>query len=238
MSIVGTFSIVAYDAASQAWGIAVTSRIVAVGAIVPFAAANAGAIATQSMPDINTGPMGLKMLAGGTSAQDTLDFLVGLKSAPQRITPQTYAEFFETEDLDHVRQIGVVDAQGNAAAYTGKDCNDWAGHIVGQGFCTQGNILAGEHVIEAVAESYSQSDESDFALRLLNALKAGYDAGGDKRYENPFNSAALLVARNAVRYYGITDQFISLRVDHSENPVDDLFPLREAHRALEVDPTA
>lgn len=227
-----TFSIVAYDSASQAWGIAVTSRIVACGAVVPHVSAY-GAIATQALPDVNAGRIGLEMLARGASARATLDFLVTLNTAPHALNPQTLGEFSRTDDMSKIRQMGLVDRFGNCAAYTGADCLEWAGHLEGEGFCVQGNILVGEAVISAVAEAYRTSTEGDFARRLILALSAGYAQGGDKRTDEPANSAALKIGKMAVRYYGYTDSFIDLRVDNAKNPLDELLALREMHRPLE-----
>lgn len=208
--VVNTFSIVAYDATEQAWGIAVASRVLAVGAIVPWAKAGSGAIATQSYANINFGPDGLAMLAEGRSAQDTLDALL------------------EADDQPKLRQVGVVDAQGHAAAHTGEDCMEWAGHLVGDGFTVQGNILTGEDVITRMAEAYTQAVGS-LADRLLAAMKAGDDAGGDSRGKQ---GAAIYIARQFDGFYGPTDRYMDLRVDDHPEPVARLIELRGMHSDL------
>src|SRR5262245_55841501 len=151
--IVATFSIVARDPRNGDLGIAVASKFLAVGAVVPWARAGAGAVATQAMANLAYGPDGLALLGQGRSAQETLDELLA-----------------HDEQHDH-RQIGIVDARGGAAAHTGAQCMDWAGHIVGAGFATQGNILAGAGVVEAIAEAFTHT-AGELAERLLAALAA------------------------------------------------------------------
>ncbi|UCH25729.1 MAG: DUF1028 domain-containing protein, partial [Trueperaceae bacterium] len=125
--------------------------------------------------------------------------------------------------------IGLVDAMGDAAAVTGVANVPWAGHIIGDGFTCQGNSLVGPQVLDAVAETYT-STTGDFADRLLVALKAGENAGGDRRRQIPRNSAGLLVSKVALTQYGLHDRFIDLRVDHHDTPIDHLKELRELHR--------
>jgi uncharacterized Ntn-hydrolase superfamily protein len=202
-----TFSIVAYDPEEQAHGVAVASKFLAVGAAVGWARAGAGAVATQAFAKIGFGPDGLALLAQGHSAQHTLDAL--LKDDPKY----------------HDRQVGVVDAQGGAAAHTGKDCFDWAGHIVGEGFTCQGNILAGAQVVEAMAAAF-RAAHGELADRLFAALAAGDEAGGDRRGRQ---SAAVLVVRPAGGYGGDTDRYLDLRVDDHPNPVPELGRLIQTH---------
>jgi uncharacterized Ntn-hydrolase superfamily protein len=202
-----TFSIVAHDANEQAWGVGVASKFLAVGAVVNWAQAGAGAVATQSLSRVSFGPRGLAMMAQGKSAADTLAAL--LEGDPQR---------------EH-RQVGIVDARGNAAAHSGKDSFDWKGHIVGAGFACQGNILVGPQVIEAMASAF-KSASGELADRLLAAVAAGDAAGGDKRGRQ---GAALLVVRPNGGYGGDTDRYLDLRVDDDPEPVKKLAQLVKSH---------
>ena len=195
----GTFSIVAHEAATGAWGVAVQSKFISVGSVVPFAVAGVGAVATQALANAAYGPDGLASLKRGTSAEQTVRQLTA--ADPER---------------DH-RQLGVVDAKGRAAAFTGSKCMDWAGHEVGEGFTCQGNILFGPAVVRAMARTY-EATPGDIADRLLAALAAGQREGGDRR---GMQSAALLVAR-AGQGYGGTDRWIDVRVDDHPSPIEEL----------------
>jgi uncharacterized Ntn-hydrolase superfamily protein len=206
--IVATFSIVARDSQNGDLGIAVASKFLAVGSVVPWARAGAGALATQAMANLSYGPDGLALLDQGRSAQEALDALLA-----------------NDEQREH-RQIGIVDTRGGAAAHTGAQCMDWAGHIVGAGFATQGNILAGAGVIQAVAETFTRA-EGELAERLLAALAAGDTAGGDRRGRQ---SAALYVARAGGSYGGVLDRYVDLRVDDHPAPVPELARLLKLHR--------
>ena len=202
-----TFSIVATD--GEAWGVAVASKFLAVGAAVPAAAVNVGAIATQSWANLAYRPDGLAMLRDGKSAHETL---VALTSA---------------DEMREERQAGIVDAQGRAATYTGSGCNAWAGGVTGDGYAIQGNILVGPDVVEAMQQAWLATDSTQpLAHRLLAALKAGDDAGGDKRGRQ---SAALLVVTEAGGYGGGSDVFADLRVDDHEQPVTELARLLALH---------
>ncbi len=159
---VATFSIVAYDPHSGDLGVAVASKFLAVGSVVPWARAGAGAVATQARANIAYGPDGLALLERGRSAQEALDQLLA------------------SDELREQCQIGIVDTHGGAAAHTGVECMDWAGHVVGAGFAAQGNILAGAAVVQALAGAFTQAG-GELAERLLAALAAGDAAGGDKR---------------------------------------------------------
>lgn len=203
-----TFSIVACDPGAKQWGVAVQSKFMAVGPIVPWAEPNVGAIATQAMANPDYGPKGLKLLQSGKSAQEALDQLVA-----------------DDEQRDH-RQAGIVDAQGRAAAYTGPECYDWAGHHVGDGYACQGNILAGEAVVGDMAEAFENTD-GPLAERLMAALQAAQRAGGDKRGQQ---SAALLVVQERAGYGGISDKLVDLRVDDHHRPIDELERLLELHQ--------
>ena len=196
-----TFSIVAYDPDEQAFGVGVASKFLAVGAVVPWAQAGIGAVATQSYAKISFG-------VGWADADG-----VGQKRAGN-------ARSAAARRLRSVkpRQVGIVDNQGRAAAHTGKECHAWAGHRTAEGFTCQGNILAGAQVIEAMADAYTAA-RGELADRLLAALVAGDDAGGDRRGKQ---SAALLVARPNGGYGGDNDRYLDLRVDDDPAPIPRL----------------
>lgn len=210
-----TFSIVAYDAEEKAAGVAVASKFLAVGAIVPFARADAGAVATQAYAKIRFGPDGLARMAGGQPATETLAAL--LAADPRSAT----------------RQVGIVDIHGGAAAHTGSDCTAWAGHVVGEGFTCQGNILTGPDVVQAMADAY-RGATGELSDRLLAALLAGDEAGGDKRGRQ---AAALTVARPGGGYGGDNDFYINLRVDDHADPVPALARLLDLHHLYFRQPT-
>jgi uncharacterized Ntn-hydrolase superfamily protein len=195
-----TFSIVGFDAERGDWGVAVASKFPAVGAVVPVARAGVGAIATQAWANVSYGPEGLAMLAAGRSAEEVV---AALTSAD--------------EGRDQ-RQVGMVDAVGTTASFTGNGCMPWAGHVVGEGFSCQGNILAGSGVVETMAEAFLAA-EGDLVDRLLAALDAGDEAGGDRRGKQ---SAALLVVREEGGYEGRSDRYVDLRVDDHPEPVREL----------------
>ena len=202
-----TFSIAAYDPATGDFGVAVASKFPAVGAMVPFAKAGVGAVATQALANLEYGPKGLQMMELGLSAEEAMAKLT--ENDPQR------------DD----RQLGLVDAQGRSAAWTGKSCFNYAGHITGENFSAQGNILTGPEVVQAIAKSF-QSSKGSLAERLMAALEAGDAAGGDRRGKE---SAALLVVRAGAGYGGVTDRWIDLRVDDHPEPVRELRRLLGVH---------
>jgi uncharacterized Ntn-hydrolase superfamily protein len=192
-----TFSIVAFDPANGDLGVAVASRFPAVGAVVPWAKARAGAVATQSWANTDFGPDGLRLMGGGMPASSALDAVL------------------EPDDDREERQVGFVDANGGAASFTGANCTDWAGGVTGDDYAAQGNILVGEVVVAAVASTFHET-EGHLCDRLLAALLAGDVAGGDRRGKQ---SAALLVVRAGGGYEGRNDRYIDLRVDdHPEAP--------------------
>jgi uncharacterized Ntn-hydrolase superfamily protein len=202
-----TFSIVAYDPAEKAWGIAVASKFLAAGAVVSWARAGAGAVATQALAKVSFGPDGLDLMARGKSAQETLDALLA-----------------RDKDASH-RQVGMVDANGGAAAHTGTDCLHWAGHRIGDGFTCQGNILTGPETLDAMAGAFT-STNGELADRLLAALLAGDMIGGDSRGKQ---SAAVTVVRPNGGYGGDNDRYLDLRVDDDPEPVQRLAGLVAAH---------
>ena len=208
---VATFSIAAFDPKTGELGVAVQSRFLAVGAVVPWAKAGVGAIATQSLANTGYGPEGLKLLADGVAPDDVV----------KRLT--------EGDAQRAVRQVGIVNAAGKAATFTGAECNAWAGGRTGANFAAQGNILAGEGVVAAMAESFEKSADSgrELGQRLLDALKAGQAAGGDKR---GMQSAALLVVREGWGYAGLNDRYRDLRVDDAAEPIAELQRIYDLHK--------
>jgi uncharacterized Ntn-hydrolase superfamily protein len=204
---VATFSIVAYDPVDVAWGIAVASKFPAVGAVVPWAEAAAGAVATQSYANTSYGPKGLGLMREGQSAELTLQAL--LDQDPHR----------------NRRQVGLVDAQGQPASFTGAECLPWAGGMTGRHFAAQGNILAGPQVVDAMGAAYDGAP-GDLAQRLLAALLAGDAAGGDRRGRQ---SAALFVVRAQAGYGGFNDRWIDYRVDDDPSPLVRLCELLRLH---------
>ena len=195
-----TFSIVAFDPKTKDLGVAVESRFVAVGAVVPWAQAGVGAVATQSFANTAYGPKAMPLLRKGLHPRDVVKQL----TSKDRMAAQ--------------RQVGVVDARGRAASFTGDECFAWAGHVVGRNYACQGNILAGEAVVKGMARAF-ESTEGDLPVRLLAALHAGQKAGGDKRGQQ---SAALLVVRERGGYGGMNDRWIDLRVEDHPAPIDEL----------------
>jgi uncharacterized Ntn-hydrolase superfamily protein len=192
-----TFSIAAADVEIGDWGIAVASKFPCVGAVVPWARAGVGAVATQSWANTSFGPEGLRLMEEGVAAEDAL------------------ARLLDDDEGREDRQAGFVDATGGAATFTGERCMDWAGGVTGEGFAAQGNILVGEPVVAELARAFVAA-EGDLCDRLLTALLAGDAAGGDRRGKQ---SAALLVVREGGGYEGRNDRYIDLRVDdHPEAP--------------------
>lgn len=205
---VATFSIVARDPETGDLGVAVESKFLAVGAVVPWLRGGVGAVATQARANVAWGSQGLAMLETGLAAAEALDRLV--------------ADDAERDG----RQAGIVDAQGRSASWTGPGCGAWAGGTTGEGFCCQGNLLAGPEVVDAMAEAYATTSGS-FAHRLLSALEAGQAAGGDRRGQQ---SAALSIARPGGGYGGGSDRLIDLRVDDHPEPIAELRRLVMLHR--------
>jgi uncharacterized Ntn-hydrolase superfamily protein len=195
-----TFSIVAYDPDRMEWGVGVASKYLAVGAVVPWAKAGVGAVATQAAVNVTYGPRGLELLAEGKSAEEVIKLLTG-----------------DDKGMEF-RQVGVVDAKGNVANFTGKRCNPWAGAKAGKNYSCQGNLLTGEGVVDAMAKAF-EDGKGPLAWRIMAALEAGEKAGGDKRGKQ---SAAILVVRDKAGPNGFGDRFIDFRVDDHENPVQEL----------------
>ena len=203
-----TFSIVARDPQAGESGIAVQSKFLAVGAVVPWAKAGVGAIATQSWANTSYGPRGLELLASGLSAQETLAQLIG------------------EDDGRTSRQVGIVGVEGQPATFTGDQCFPWAGGQVGEHYTCQGNILVGEDTVLAMARTFEQTT-GRLCDRLVAALAAGQAAGGDSRGQQ---SAALLVVRQGGGYGGFNDRFIDQRVDDHPQPINELQRILQLHK--------
>jgi uncharacterized Ntn-hydrolase superfamily protein len=205
-----TFSIVARSSDGESWGVAVASKFLAVGSVVPAAVAGLGAIAVQAEPNVAWKGLALSMLDDGATARVALDRLL------------------EDDDSPDDRQAGLVDQEGGGAAHTGAGCFPWAGHRVGPGVTVQGNVLTGPEVLAAMLESWEATqDEPELARRLLAALQAGDRAGGDRRGRQ---SAALLVVREEAGYGGMDDVAVDLRVDEHREPVTELARLLDLNR--------
>jgi uncharacterized Ntn-hydrolase superfamily protein len=204
---VATFSIVGCDVSVGEIGVAVQSKFLAVGAVVPWAQAGVGAVATQALANTSYGPAGLRYLAAGLSPQDALDRLTGA----------------DPEALH--RQVGIVDAQGRSATYTGSGCIPWAGGRAGACYAAQGNILVGGATVDAMAATF-EATGGTLAERLLAALAAGQEAGGDRR---GMQSAALLAVRERGGYGGHNDRYLDLRVDDHPSPIAELQRLYTLH---------
>lgn len=202
-----TFSIVAHDPEAQEWGVAVQSKFLCVGALVPWAKAGVGAIATQSFCNTSFGPDGLALMASGLSAQEALDRVLVEDEGRSR------------------RQVGFIDALGRGATYTGAECSAWAGGLTGPNYAAQGNILVGAETVEAMARSFETS-KGELADRLVAALAAGQAAGGDRRGQQ---SAAVLVVREGGGYGGFNDRYLDLRVDDDAAPIERLAALVDLH---------
>jgi len=212
-----TFSIVAFDPGNGDLGVAVASRFLCVGAVVPWAKAGVGAVATQAWANTDFGPDGLRLMAGGMPAAPALDAVL------------------EGDDGRDERQAGFVDARGDAATFTGSRCIEWAGGVSGDRFAAQGNILVGAAVVDAMAGAFGSS-EGELCDRLLSALLAGDVAGGDRRGKQ---SAALLVVRDRGGYEGRNDRYIDLRVDdHPDAPAElvRLFTMWDGTMLIRNDP--
>jgi uncharacterized Ntn-hydrolase superfamily protein len=195
-----TFSIVAADPIAGECGVAVASKFLSAGAVVPWARGGVGAIATQSYANTSYGPTGLDLLADGVSPQAVIDRLTAADPDAAK------------------RQVGIVDMNGGAATFTGSECFPWFGGLTGSHVAVQGNILVSEATITAMLRAFETTDGT-LAGRLLAALKAGDRAGGDRRGKQ---SAALLVVKPAGGYGGLNDRYLDLRVDDHPRPVEEL----------------
>jgi uncharacterized Ntn-hydrolase superfamily protein len=195
-----TFSIVACDIPAEEWGVAVAAHSLAIGSVVPFVEVGVGAIATQALSNVTYGPHALALIGSGSSAREALDQIVTADAGRDE------------------RQAGIVDARGRSASHTGAGCLPWAGGRSGRGYAAQGDLLAGPGVIDAMGSAFEES-EGPLAHRLLGALRAGDEAGGDRRGRQ---SAALRVARPHAGFGGSLNVPLDLRVDDHTDPIDEL----------------
>jgi uncharacterized Ntn-hydrolase superfamily protein len=209
--VVATYSIVACDLDAGQWGVAVQSKFLAVGSVVPWAEPGVGAIATQSYANPRYGPGGLALLRGGKSAQEVVDAL-------------TSAD----KDRDQ-RQVGVVDARGRAATFTGSGCHDWAGGRTGECYAAQGNILVSQDTVDALAMTFEGNAHLELPERLVECLAAAQAAGGDRRGQQ---SASLLVVERDAGYGHLSDTVVDLRVDEHSRPIVELRRIFAIHREL------
>jgi uncharacterized Ntn-hydrolase superfamily protein len=209
--LVSTYSICACDLDAQQWGVAVASKFLAVGSVVPWAEALVGAIATQSYANPRYGPQGLALLREGATAEDTV------------------ARLTAADEERAQRQLGVLDAEGRSAAYTGEGCHDWAGHRTGAGYTAQGNILVSGETVDGLAETFETTAGKPLAERLLECLDAAQAAGGDSRGQQ---SAAILVVGPEQGYAGLSDVCVDLRVDDHERPLEEVRRLCGLHQEL------
>ncbi len=209
--VVATYSIVACDLGAAQWGVAVQSKFLAVGSVVPWAEPHVGAIATQSYANPRYGPDGLALLREGGSAADTVEAL-------------TAADKGRAE-----RQVGIVDGQGRAATFTGVECHDWAGGRTGDGYAAQGNILVSAETVDGLAVTFEQNGHLPLAERLIECLAAAQATGGDRRGQQ---SASLLVVEKDAGYAKLSDTVVDLRVDDHERPIVELRRLYGLHNAL------
>jgi uncharacterized Ntn-hydrolase superfamily protein len=209
--VIATYSIAACDLEARQWGVAVQSKFLAVGSVVPWAEPEVGAIATQAYANPSYGPNGLTLLREGLSANEVVERLTS-----------------DDEGRDE-RQLGVVDGEGRAASWTGPGCNDWAGHCTGTGYAAQGNILMGEETVAALATTFEANAQLSLAERLIECLAAAQAAGGDRRGQQ---SASLLVVQRDGGYAALSDILVDLRVDDHERPIEELRRIYALHDLL------
>jgi uncharacterized Ntn-hydrolase superfamily protein len=206
--IVSTYSIAACDLEAAQWGVAVQSRFLAVGSVVPWAEPGVGAVATQAYANPRYGPQGLALLREGLAAEEVVQRLVA------------------ADEGRNERQLGIVDAQGNGASYTGSECNAWAGHRTGLCYAAQGNILVGGETVDALAETFEATAGKSLAVRLIECLATAQRAGGDSRGQQ---SASLLVVERDGGYAQLSDVLVDLRVDDHPQPIDELRRIHTMH---------
>jgi uncharacterized Ntn-hydrolase superfamily protein len=209
--IISTYSIAACDLEAREWGVAVQSKFLSVGSVVPWAEPDAGAIATQAYANPQYGPHGLELLRSGSSAEKVVEVMV------------------TADEGRDERQVGVVDADGGSAAYTGSACHAWAGHRTGPCYAAQGNILVGPETVDALAATFEGTAHLPLEQRLIECLTAAQVAGGDRRGQQ---SAALLVVRRNGGYAQLSDVVVDLRVDDHERPIEELRRLYALHHRL------
>jgi uncharacterized Ntn-hydrolase superfamily protein len=209
--VVATYSIAACDLEAKQWGVAVQSKFLSVGSVVPWAEPEVGAIATQAYANPRYGPNGLALLRDGLSAAEVVE----------RLTAE--------DEGRAERQLGVVDGEGRSASWTGPECLDWAGHLNGPCYAAQGNILVGAETVGALAATFQATEGSPLAQRLLECLAAAQAAGGDRRGQQ---SASLLVVERDGGYAGLSDVVVDLRVEDHARPIEELRRIYGLHRRL------
>jgi uncharacterized Ntn-hydrolase superfamily protein len=209
--IVATYSIVACDLEAAQWGVGVQSKFLSVGSVVPWAEPGVGAIATQAYANPRYGPEGLALLRDRLGAEDVVERLVAAD-----------------EGRDE-RQVGVVDAHGGSAGWTGSKCHDWAGHRTGPSYAAQGNILVGRETVDELAETFEATAHLSLDRRLIECLAAAQLAGGDRRGQQ---SAALLVVQRDGGYAQLSDVVVDLRVDDHPRPIEELRRIHALHSRL------
>jgi uncharacterized Ntn-hydrolase superfamily protein len=209
--LVATYSLVAADLEAGQWGVAVQSKFLAVGSVVPWAEPQVGAIATQAYANPRYGPDGLALLREGRSADEVV------------------AALTDADEGRAERQLGVVDDQGGAATFTGPRCHDWAGGRTGAGYAAQGNILVSAETVDALAVTFERNAHLELAERLIECLAAAQAAGGDRRGQQ---SASLLVVEKNAGYANLSDTVVDLRVDDHERPIAELHRLYALHQEL------
>ena len=206
-----TYSIAAFDPEASQWGVAVQSKFLSVGSVVPWADPEVGAIATQAHANPRYGPEGLALLRAGLGAEEVVERLTS------------------ADDGRAERQLGVVDASGAAASYTGDECLEWAGGRIGEGYAAQGNILVSAATVDGLAETFERTagTGAPLAERLLDCLDAAQAAGGDRRGQQ---SASLLIVQKDEGYAKLSDTVVDLRVDDHERPIAELRRLFSLHQ--------
>src|SRR6266545_5715656 len=209
--VVATYSIVACDLDAEQWGVAVQSKFLAVGSVVPWAEPHVGAIATQSYANPRYGPDGLALLREGRPAEEVVSTLTAADEGRAQ------------------RQVGVVDGAGRAATFTGEECHDWAGGRTGDGYAAQGNILVSAATVDALATTFEQNGHLELVERLVECLAAAQAAGGDRRGQQ---SASLLVVEKDAGYAKLSDTIVDLRVDDHERPIVELRRIYGLHREI------
>jgi uncharacterized Ntn-hydrolase superfamily protein len=210
-AVVSTYSICACDLEARQWGVAVQSKFLAVGSVVPWGEPLVGAIATQAYANPRYGPDGLRLLRERLPAEEVV------------------ARLTDADDDRAQRQLGIVDGAGRGASFTGAECHEWAGGRIGSGYAAQGNILVSAATVEALAETFEATEGNPLAERLLDCLDAAQAAGGDRRGQQ---SAALLVVGPDQGYAGLSDVFVDLRVDEHDRPLDELRRIFGIHQEL------
>ena len=206
---VNTYSIVAYDSVAGEMGVAVQSHWFQVGTLVTWGEAGVGVVATQSFVEISYGPLGLELMRAGKTA------------------PQALEALLKIDEHSDVRQVAMVDIHGNVAVHTGEKCIREAGHFKGEGFTAQANLMKNNTVWGAMAKAY-EATKGDLLSRLMSALKAAQDEGGDIRGQQ---SAAILIVPTTTKGQPWKEKIVDLRIDDHPDPINEMERLVKVHRA-------